>query len=182
MPRKERRKNMGRKKVKDGQITFDDCVSHAISEPENGQVNMTLQLKDKPVEVITCTKKSPNLFVFTKKNLEGKEPRDLKNLPDGEFSIASGNLVSVKKHEDNAVDIVIESESKKRLRITMKPEDAYYKKVLTVCKSGMRVCALMSNDCCCDVKLGPIFGMTGWRFKKKGTEGKIATEYLVKAF
>ena len=57
MPRKERRKKMGRKKVKDGQITFDDCVSHAISEPENGQVNMTLQLDDKPVEVITCTKK-----------------------------------------------------------------------------------------------------------------------------
>ena len=46
---------MGRKKVKDGQITFDDCVSHAISEPENGQVNMTLKLDDKPVEVITLS-------------------------------------------------------------------------------------------------------------------------------
>ena len=44
---------MGRKKVKDGQITFDDCLIHAISEQENGQVNMTLQLDDEPVEVIT---------------------------------------------------------------------------------------------------------------------------------
>ena len=51
----------------------------------------------------------------------------------------------------------------------MKPEDVYYKKIMTVCKSGMRVCVLMCNDYCCDVKLGPIFGMTGWRFKKKGT-------------
>ena len=64
---------MGRKKVKDGQITFDDCVSHAISEPENGQVNMTLQLDDKPVEVITCTKKSSNLFVFTKLDLPSRK-------------------------------------------------------------------------------------------------------------
>ena len=131
---------------------------------------MTLKLDDKPVEVIKCTKKSSNLFVFTKKNLEGTEPRDLKNLPDGEFSIASGNLVSVKKHEDDTADIVIESESKKRLKITMKPEDAYYKKIMTVCKSGMRVCVLMSNDSVSYTHLD-VYKRQGYNGTSKGAPG-----------
>lgn len=180
---------MGKKNTspdESGQLTFEDCtVTHKVSEEEMVKIEGKLDEEDeKPLKTIPRHRKSKKLFVFTEEDMHGMVPwskKDEARFPTGEFSIASGKIVSSKSYDNKSIEVVIQSESEKQLRIMASPEDSYYELLSAVHDNNCRLCVLMCNGICCDVKIGPIFGMVGWLFKKGGMSGKIATEYRVKS-
>ena len=61
-------------------------------------------------------------------------------------------------------------------------EDSFYDKAMSAAGKDIYITALMCNDDCIDIKLGPLHGgMIGWEFKKINTSGKAITNCLIRA-
>ena len=130
-----------------------------------------------------------NLIVFTKEELKEMVPisfdgnsdrSDSENdYRDGEFYIACGYVASRMVYDDSA-DIVVGCGDEK-LKIHVSKKDSFFDKTIAANPGEIRLSILMCGNCCADVKLGPIFGAVGWRFKKRHSSGRIVIDYAVRA-
>lgn len=144
----------------------------------------------KPLLVKRIEKKvDKNLIVFTKEELKEMVPisfdgnsdrSDSKNdYRDGEFYIACGYVASRMVYDDSA-DIVVGC-GDEELKIHVSKKDSFFDKTIAANPGEIRLSILMCGNCCADVKLGPIFGAVGWRFKKSHSSGRIVIDYAVRA-
>ena len=180
--------------IENQETSQDDTASYPFCgvvgqiETNGMRPSGTSRIIEKAVLTKKQEKKPAGLVVFTKEDLQGMVPVLFEEALSGDFYIASGYILSSAAN-DGSADIVVANNGE-QMKFTITDEDSFYKKILSVSPGRTRVSMLMCDDCkqpegcephCVDAKLGPIFGMVGWEFKKKDSSGKVTTEFFVKA-
>lgn len=147
--------------------------------PENS-VEFVKKINTEPAEVRERVERAKKLVVYTKEDLKGMVPCFMDKKTNENFYVIAGRICEAKPSEGGA-DVTIKNRSEEKIfKINM--EDSFYDKVMSVADKNIYITALMRNDDCIDVKLGPLHGgMIGWKFKKINTSGKAITNYLVRA-
>lgn len=181
--------------IENQETSQDDAASYPFCgvvgqiETNGMRPSGTSRITEKAVLTKKQEKRPSGLVVFTKEDLQGMVPVLFDEALSGDFYIASGYIVSSVANNGSA-DIVI-ANNEKQMKLTITDKDSFYKKILSVSPGRTRISMLMRDNCqhleecggshCVDIKLGPIFGMVGWEFKKKNSSGKVTTEFFVKA-
>lgn len=146
--------------------------------PVKKKVNFTKKINTEPISVKKKVRKAKGLIVFQEEDMKDMIPCFFDKNMLGDFYIVCGDVISMQSY-DGKTDIVIGCGNEKMV-FTVTEEDRFYNKVKSV-SAGFRIVALMNSNRCVDVKLGPFFGMVGWRCKQRETSGRVVTDFFVKA-
>ena len=148
--------------------------------PVEKSVNFTKKINTEPISIKKKVRKAKGLVIFQEEDMRDMVPCFLDKDMLGDFYIACGNIVSMRSY-DEKTDVVIGCGNEK-LSFTVTENDSFYKKVKSA-SGGFRIVVLMNNsdNHCVDMKLGPFFGMIGWRCKQRNSSGRVVTDFFVKA-
>lgn len=147
--------------------------------PENS-VEFVKKINTEPAEIKEKVERATKLVVYTEDDLKGMVPCFMDKKTNENFYIIAGRIYEAKPSKCGT-DVTIKNRSEEKI-FKINVEDSFYDKVMSVADKNIYITALMCNNDCVDVKLGPLHGgMIGWKFKKINTSGKAITNYLVRA-
>lgn len=172
---------MGRIKKKASEIALECLMNFKSDVSDEHAVDITVNMKTNPVKINKKEKRAGNtLIVYNKNELREYIPDGMKNINiAGEFYIICGYVKESKLYKDS-IDVVIYNGADE-MSFTVNKKDTFFDKAMDLEGYDKLVSVLMCNNWCADLKLGPIFGKTGWRFLKRDGSDFAATDFLISA-
>lgn len=172
---------MGRIKKKASEIALECLMNFKSDVSDEHAVDITVNMKTNPVKINKKEKRAGNtLIVYNKNELREYIPDGMKNINiAGEFYIICGYVKESKLYKDS-IDVVIYNGADE-MSFTVNKKDTFFDKAMDLEGYDKLVSVLMCNNWCADLKLGPIFGKTCWRFLKRDGSDFAATDFLISA-
>lgn len=171
---------MGNKVSKKNDIPEKNIWEYTMGVAPENSVEFVNKISAEPAEIKEQVERAKKLIVYTEDDLKDMVPFFIDKKTNGNLYIIAGKICKTELSETGANVTIKNRNEEKIFKINM--EDSFYDKAMSAAGKDIYITALMCNDDCIDIKLGPIHGgMIGWEFKKINTSGKAITNCLIRA-